>query len=145
MANNQTPKLRAFIRIDGSGRVIPGAPIFQANKPKVGEWREIPLYYRGDPAYSTTTTTTTRNGTAGGGGSNVTAYVKALWFDPISACNTTSSNTLVFFSASSSLSVGVTVFTDAALTTPVTSGWVISDNMTKYTVYIDGSLQSFGC
>ena len=43
MANNSTPKLRAFVRIDGSGRVVPGAPIFQAFKPKVGQWREIPL------------------------------------------------------------------------------------------------------
>ena len=57
MANNQTPKLKAFVRIDGSGRVIPGAPIFQASKPKVGTWREIPLYYRGDGRTTTTTTT----------------------------------------------------------------------------------------
>ncbi len=56
MANNITPKLKAFVRIDGTGRVIPGSPIFQAQKPKVGNWREVPLYYRGD---STTTSTTT--------------------------------------------------------------------------------------
>jgi hypothetical protein len=58
MANNKTPKLRAFVRIDGSGRVVSGTPVFQAHKPKVGTWREIPLYYRG-VATSTTTSTTT--------------------------------------------------------------------------------------
>jgi hypothetical protein len=54
-------KLKAFVRIDGSGKVIPGGPIFQAQKPKVGKWREISVkeccnYVPG----STTTTTTTQ-------------------------------------------------------------------------------------
>lgn len=57
MANNITPKLKAFVRIDGTGRVIPGGPIFQASKPKVGNWKEVPLYYRGGPTTTTTSTT----------------------------------------------------------------------------------------
>jgi hypothetical protein len=55
MANNITPKLKAFVRVDGTGRVLPGTPVLQASKPKVGEWIEIPMYDRG----TTTTTTTT--------------------------------------------------------------------------------------
>ena len=34
-------KLKAFIRFDGSGRIIPGTLIVQSIKPKVGNWREI--------------------------------------------------------------------------------------------------------
>lgn len=80
MANNSTPKLRAFVRIDGSGRVVPGAPIFQAFKPKVGQWREIPLYYRGDNPSTTTTTTTT-----------APAGLQIKWQNPAvsNACNST--------------------------------------------------------
>jgi hypothetical protein len=38
MANN---KLKAYVRYDGSGRVLPGGPILQRFKPKVGNWEEI--------------------------------------------------------------------------------------------------------
>jgi hypothetical protein len=39
MANNN--KLKAYVRYDGSGRVLPGGPILQRFKPKVGDWVEI--------------------------------------------------------------------------------------------------------
>ena len=56
MANNATPKLKAFVQIDSTGRVVSGTPVFRTSKPKSGTWREIPTYYRGT---STTTSTTT--------------------------------------------------------------------------------------
>lgn len=34
-------KLKAFVRFDGSGRVIPSSLILQKSKPKVGNWKEI--------------------------------------------------------------------------------------------------------
>lgn len=34
-------KLKAFVRFDGSGRVVPGSLIFRKQKPKVGKWKEI--------------------------------------------------------------------------------------------------------
>lgn len=40
MANNNS-KLKAFVRYDGSGRVIAGSLILQSFKPKVGNWVEI--------------------------------------------------------------------------------------------------------
>lgn len=58
MANNATPKLKAFVQVDSTGRVVSGTPVFRASKPKSGTWREIPTYYRGD---GNTTTTTTQN------------------------------------------------------------------------------------
>lgn len=37
-------KLKAFVRFDGSGRVVPGSLILRKNKPKVGRWQEITSY-----------------------------------------------------------------------------------------------------
>lgn len=34
-------KLKAYVRYDGTGRVIAGGPILQRFKPKVGNWVEI--------------------------------------------------------------------------------------------------------
>ena len=42
MGNNR--RLKAFVRYDGSGRVIPGGPVLSATKPKVGNWKEINAY-----------------------------------------------------------------------------------------------------
>jgi len=39
MATNN--KLKAYVRFDGSGRIIPSSLILQRSKPKVGNWREI--------------------------------------------------------------------------------------------------------
>lgn len=55
MANNQR-NLKAFVRYDGSGRVVAGSLILRKNKPRVGRWFEIPSY---DCCNGTTTTTTT--------------------------------------------------------------------------------------
>ena len=43
MANNQK-KLKAFVRYDGSGRVVASSLILRKNKPRVGRWFEIPTY-----------------------------------------------------------------------------------------------------
>lgn len=54
-------KLRAFVRLDGMGRVVSSSTVLRRNKPKVGNWFEIPTYECCDPleVVSTTTTTTT--------------------------------------------------------------------------------------
>lgn len=36
--------LKAYVRYDGTGRVISGSLILQRNKPKVGNWKEINAY-----------------------------------------------------------------------------------------------------
>lgn len=43
MANNQR-NLKAFVRYDGSGRVVAGSLILRKNRPRVGRWFEIPTY-----------------------------------------------------------------------------------------------------
>jgi len=56
--------LRAFVRFDGSGRIVAGSLILRKNKPKVGKWHEIQAYECCNyiPSSSTTTTTTTQAG-----------------------------------------------------------------------------------
>ena len=51
--------LKAFVRYDGSGRVIPGSLILQKEKPKVGDWKKIDAYECCNPTTSTTSTSTT--------------------------------------------------------------------------------------
>ena len=48
--------LKAFVRYDGTGRIIPGSLILQRSKPKVGDWKEIDAYECCNPTTSTTTT-----------------------------------------------------------------------------------------
>jgi hypothetical protein len=55
MANSRKD-LKAYVRFDGSGRVVPGSLILRRNKPKVGKWVEIPAYECCNPTTSTTTT-----------------------------------------------------------------------------------------
>ena len=55
MASNKR-SLKAFVRYDGTGRLISGSLILQANKPKVGNWQEIDAYECCNPTTTTTTT-----------------------------------------------------------------------------------------
>lgn len=48
--------LKAFVRFDGSGRVVAGSLILRKNKPKVGKWYEIPASECCNPTTTTTTT-----------------------------------------------------------------------------------------
>lgn len=126
MANNQTPKLRAFVRIDGSGRVVSGTPVLQASKPKVGTWREIPLYYRGEGTTTTTTTaapstTTTTTATPSTTTTTTTAvasfsYSLATGTSSFFVCN--GSNRLTLYAGVATLNIGVQLYTDSGLTTP---------------------------
>ena len=49
--------LKAYVRYDGSGRVVPSSLILRRKKPKVGKWVEIPAYECCEPTTTTTTTT----------------------------------------------------------------------------------------
>jgi len=54
MATNN--KLKAYVRFDGTGRVIAGSLILQRFKPKVGNWQEIDANECCNPTTTTTTT-----------------------------------------------------------------------------------------
>lgn len=63
--------LRAFVRFDGSGRIVAGSLILRKNKPKVGKWHEIQAYECCNYVPTTTTTTTVAPTTT----TTTTAYV----------------------------------------------------------------------
>jgi hypothetical protein len=52
-------KLKAFVRFDATGRIIPGSLILRAQAPKVGKWVEVDAYECCNYVPATTTTTTT--------------------------------------------------------------------------------------
>ena len=56
MGSIDSRPLKAFVRFDGSGRIVAGSLILRKNKPKVGKWKEIPAYECCNPTTSTTTT-----------------------------------------------------------------------------------------
>lgn len=51
--------LKAYVRYDGNGRIIPGSLILNRFKPQVGDWQETPAYECCNYIPITTTTTTT--------------------------------------------------------------------------------------
>lgn len=59
MAQNNNRPLKAYVRFDGTGRIVPSSLILRRKKPKVGKWVEIPAYECCNYIPTTTTTTTT--------------------------------------------------------------------------------------
>lgn len=48
----RNPRKKAFIRIDASGRIVPGSVVLRNQKPRIGRWVEIAA----DVCCTTTTT-----------------------------------------------------------------------------------------
>ena len=63
MAQNTNRPLKAYVRFDGTGRIVPSSLILRRKKPKVGKWVEIPAYECCNYIPSTTTTTSTSTST----------------------------------------------------------------------------------
>ncbi len=51
-------KLKAFVRFDGTGKIVPSSIILAKSKPKVGKWVEVDAYECCNYVPTTTTTTT---------------------------------------------------------------------------------------
>ena len=58
MATIDNRPLKAYVRFDGTGRIVPSSLILRRKKPKVGKWVEIPAYECCNYVPTTTTTTT---------------------------------------------------------------------------------------
>ena len=56
--------LKAYVRFDGTGRVVPGSLILRRQKPKVGNWTEIQAYECCNPTTTTTTSTSSTTTTS---------------------------------------------------------------------------------
>jgi hypothetical protein len=57
MAAYNRKDLKAYVRYDGSGRVVSSSLVLRRQKPKVGNWVEIPAYECCNPTTTTTTST----------------------------------------------------------------------------------------
>jgi hypothetical protein len=123
-------KLKAFVRFDGSGRVIPSSLILQKSKPKVGDWKEINATQCCNGSSSTTTTTTT----------NVTPTV---WFGKFSSTGDKFdvcygggwSSANVYTSVSSGpFAPGTPLYTNQSLTTLWSINGVMSIDNVVYTI-----------
>lgn len=58
MANGNNKRLKAYVRYDGTGRVVPSSLILARFKPAVGNYQEIDAYECCNYVPTTTTTTT---------------------------------------------------------------------------------------
>jgi len=56
MGSINSRPLKAYVRFDGSGRIVAGSLILRKNKPKVGKWKEIQAYECCNPTTTSTTT-----------------------------------------------------------------------------------------
>jgi hypothetical protein len=56
MGSINTRPLKAYVRFDGSGRIVAGSLVLRKNKPKVGKWKEISAYECCNPTTTTSTT-----------------------------------------------------------------------------------------
>jgi hypothetical protein len=59
MRSNNNNKLKAYVRFDGTGRIVPGSLVVQSVKPKDGNWKEIDAKECCNYVPTTTTTSTT--------------------------------------------------------------------------------------
>ena len=138
--SNNNNKLKAFVRFDGSGRIVPSSLIVQAFKPKVGNYQEIdakeccnyvaptttttttvaPTTTTSTTVAPTTTTTTTvapTTTTTTTIGGYVTWEMAASTESEVDACNG-GSGLVTLYSATSPLTVGMYLYTDTALSIP---------------------------
>lgn len=98
MANGDNKRLRAFVRFDGSGRVVAGSLILRKNKPKVGKWVEISAYECCNPP--------------------AVSSMKIVGTGQIANCSADTTNGTTVYFATSTIVDGTALFTDAALTIP---------------------------
>jgi hypothetical protein len=56
MGSINSRPLKAYVRFDGSGRIVAGSLVLRRSMPKVGKWKEIQAYECCNPTTTTTTT-----------------------------------------------------------------------------------------
>jgi hypothetical protein len=128
MGSVKLKDLKAYVRYDGSGRVVAGSLVFRKKKPRNGRWVEITKNQCCNPIpipptstttttnYYPTTTTTTSNG---GGGVMPRAWLIVVFPTAQDACNgNTGYGPYIVYTPGNNLTTGITLWLDAALTIP---------------------------
>ena len=124
MAQNTNRPLKAYVRFDGTGRIVPSSLILRRKKPKVGRWVEIPAYECCNYVPTSTTTTTSSSTSS----TTTTTTTAAPLFSTFSVKRTISASDFicllnpvdVYTAFGDTITTGTQVFTDTSLTTPLT-------------------------
>jgi hypothetical protein len=156
--SNNNNKLKAFVRFDGSGRIVPSSLIVQAFKPKVGNYQEIDAKECCNPTTTTTTTvapTTTSTTTVAPTTTTTTTveptttttttefpgYYTWLMGKNIDAASACAEPTAPVYSSVSPLNLGVFLYEDTALTIPASPSWYATGGV-AYEVDITGEIST---
>jgi hypothetical protein len=146
--------LKAYVRYDGTGRIVPGGPIFSHTKPKNGDWVEIDSLdccTSTTTSTSTSTSTTTSTTTQRGGRKNWLPFAttifrtgfetdRASWWVGNTVANVTATNPdYIFTGIANSEKTGGTAFIQSrtlqadALATPdtIVPTYTFFDNITS--------------
>lgn len=136
--SNNNNKLKAFVRFDGSGRIVPSSLIVQAFKPKVGNYQEIDAKECCNPTTTTTTTaaptTTTTSTTVEPTTTTTTTefigyYTWSIRKNISAAAACAEPSTADVYTAVSPLALGVILYEDTLLTTPVPISFYATDGV----------------
>lgn len=143
MRSNNNNKLKAYVRFDGTGRIVPGSLVVQSIKPKDGNWKQIDAKECCNPTTTTTTTVTPTTTTT----TTVTAnqFTLGYWLSEEDSCNTTTAGNAIFYSPSVSLTAGSVLYSDAGLTTFATQGEAVVVGMIRYLIGANGVLSTITC
>jgi len=129
MATNT--KLKAYVRFDGSGRIVPSSLILQRFKPKDGNWQEIDAYECCNPTTTTSTTvapTTTTTTTVVPTTTTTTAFPGYYTYNLASGGGTIPATCALLpettpFYTSVPIALGEILYTDNTLTTVAPNGY----------------------
>lgn len=137
--SNNNNKLKAFVRFDGSGRIVPSSLIVQAFKPKVGNYQEIDAKECCNYVAPTTTTSTTLAPTTTTTTTAFPGYYTWLMGKNIDAASACAEPTAPVYSSVSPLNLGVFLYENTALTIPAAVSWYAKDGV-AYEVDITGEI-----
>jgi hypothetical protein len=123
MGSNQN--LKAYVRYDGSNRVVAGSLIFRRKKPKVGKWHEIAISECCEyiPTSTTTTSSTSTTTSTSTSTTSTTTTIASYYFlaypgnSSSDACNHVN-NGISVFANTTILGTLINLYMDPALTVP---------------------------
>lgn len=147
MRSNNNNKLKAFVRFDGSGRIIPSSLIVQAFKPKVGNYKEIDAKEccnyttttTTTVAPTTTTTSTTVEPTTTTTTTEFPGYYTWEMGKSTSAAAACAEPTAPVYTSVTPLNLGVFLYEDTALTIPAALAWYATGGV-AYEIDVTGEI-----
>jgi len=138
MGSINSRPLKAYVRFDGSGRIVAGSLVLRKNKPKVGKWKEISAYECCNPTTTTSTTAAPTTSTTSSSTSTTTTtvapttttttttfpgYYTWLMGKSTSAAAACAEPTAPIYSAVTPLDLGVILYANTGLTVPASPSW----------------------